>query len=654
MGKTALAPEQTAKFVAWYCEARHVGFKEIARLSISSHANRFAWFAQNESYKSTEAPARFSTLDCPMQIEPMDEITNPEVQVHCWMWASRMGKTRMWINAVGYFIDHDPATQMAMYPTQQDADSEAKERLQPMLDATPALQGKVSEAKAGSGNNTIRLKKFRGGFIAYVGSNAPSKLRRRAARILFADEIDSYAESSGREGDPLSLLFVRSKNYQRPVRIISSTPTIKNHSAIEKWYQRSDQRQWFCPCLKCGQFQTLKWSQFKWPADERHKTKYHCEVCGYAHNEAQRDRMIRRGQWRATAPFVGVRGYFLPGFYSIFPHAESFKGKMHEFAEEVFTAKHSSNRAQTVRVMVNTFFAESYEEEQNVKQEWRTLYDRREDYFVDGKIPLGVKLVTAGVDFQIDRAEIEFIGWGDNEESWGLGNVAIFGDFRMPASYPQLDSQMTRIFEREDGARLPVVASGWDTGYSAAQRALYTYLRPRFGRRFYAMKGASVKWAPAFVKGRREERITLFLIGTNRLKSFIYNRATIATVGPGYMHFPKDEALGYNEEWFKQVLAEDSHSEFAAGLQMTIFEMPTTPPEDGTSHNEALDKRVYAQAALYIRGPVNWELEEKRCLATIPVLPDDNDAPKKREKLFEGARHPTGDPEGFFKTGWNL
>lgn len=363
----------------WY-ECLSIAFKEPERITVSEWANREAYFAQSESYKSEDAPARYSTDDCPMQREPQDELTNPEVKVHVWLFASRMGKTRMWINAAGFFIAQEPSGMMAMYPTQEDADSEAKERLQPVLDATPALQGIVKDAKGGSGDNTIRLKKFTGGFLAYVGSNSPSKLRRRAARILFADEIDGYKSSAGKEGGPIGLFFNRAKNFRRPVKILSSTPTIKNHSEIERWYFQSDQRRWFCPCKGCGEFQTLKWARFKWPGNERSKTKYYCEYCEYAHNETERERMIRRGEWRATAAFNGIRGYFLPGFYSIFPHADSDKGKMHEFADEVHNANHSSNRRFDLIRLTNTFYCESFAEEQDVKTPWANLFARREAY----------------------------------------------------------------------------------------------------------------------------------------------------------------------------------------------------------------------------------------------------------------------------------
>lgn len=241
----------------------------------------------------------------------------------------------------------------------------------------------------------------------------------------------------------------------------------------------------------------------------------------------------------------------------------------------------------------------------------------------DFAVPQPVKLISAGIDFQIDRAELEFVGWGEGEETWGLGYFVLPGDFSQmqqkgrPWAYDQLETTLIRQFIREDGARLSVCAAGFDTGFAGVQRALYQYLRPRYGRRYFATKGASAKWAPIWARGKRNDRLPLFIIGTNQAKALWYRRATIAVPGPGFIHIPKTD--DYGEEWFKQFLAEDSHTERDRGVEMQIFNMPATPKEDGSSRNEALDIRVEALAALYIRGSVSWEAEEKRNLATIPV-----------------------------------
>lgn len=256
----------------------------------------------------------------------------------------------------------------------------------------------------------------------------------------------------------------------------------------------------------------------------------------------------------------------------------------------------------------------------------------------DFAVPQGVKLINFGADFQIDRAEVEFVGFGEGEETWGLGKFMLPGDFSVmfqkgrPWAYDQLELLLTRQFIREDGARLQAVCGGFDTGFAKVQRALYQYLRPRLIRRYFPLKGSSQKWAPIWAKGRRDDRITLFITGTNRAKALIYQRASISVPGPGYMHFPS--ATDYDDEYFKQLLAEDSHTERDRGVEMQIFEMPATPKEDGSSHNEVLDIRVASLAALYIRGPVNWEAEEKKNLLTIPVdgKKDGSKKPPQRQR----------------------
>ena len=43
--------------------------------------------------------------------------------------------------------------------------------------------------------------------------------------------------------------------------------------------------------------------------------------------------------------------------------------------------------------------------------EWQRLYDRREDYRI-GTVPKGGLFLTAGVDIQKDRIELEVVAWG--------------------------------------------------------------------------------------------------------------------------------------------------------------------------------------------------------------------------------------------------
>jgi phage terminase large subunit GpA-like protein len=55
------------------------------------------------------------------------------------------------------------------------------------------------------------------------------------------------------------------------------------------------------------------------------------------------------------------------------------------------------------------------------------LAQQREAYAPD-HLPAGVLTVTAGVDTQKDRLEIELVGWGAGEESWGIEHIVLHGN----------------------------------------------------------------------------------------------------------------------------------------------------------------------------------------------------------------------------------
>jgi phage terminase large subunit GpA-like protein len=579
------------------------------QLTVTEWANRNRWFAHGQSWKSQYADAPYDIRDAPFQQKPQDDLTDPSIFVHVWKMASRIAKTVMMGNGFGYFCEHDPSTQLFMYPTQEDADLRSREEFQPVIDVSPALSKYVYDAEV-EGDDTIKFKKYPGGSVAFVGSNAPSKLRARTARVIWCDECNGYRPSAGKEGDAVMLAFNRAKNYENAVRVVASTDTIKHYSAIDDWYQKSDKNQWFVRCIKCGTWQFLTWKHYRWPGDERHLTLLHCENCDHGHNEKQRRQIILSGEYRPTAPFTGIRGYFLPGYYSIFPSPAAFKGKMHEMAEEAHNAKHSQNPSETLRVWVNTFLCEGYQEESDVPPEIQPLLDRREQYDRN-TLPKGVKVITAGTDFQADRIEVVFWGHGDLEEKWRIEKQILWGDPRHPEIYGRLESLLLMGFKREDGAKLRLRSAGFDTGFAACIKQLYTWLRPRQRFNWFAFKGASRIEADlvGMAAKSRVSMVRLLLVGTHRIKGLIYNRVNITNIGSSYIHFP----MSMTEQDFQQLFSEESTTVIKAGVEYKEFCLPSV----GNRRNEELDCAVLAHAALYARGATNFDYEEKQNLKTV-------------------------------------
>lgn len=549
----------------------------------------------------------------PMQREPMDCAVDPTVRSVCMIWASQTaGKTEVINTVIGWLMDQEPCPILMVQPDIDLAKAWSQDRLDPMLRDTPILT-ELMDLGYNKKGNAVRRKRFPGGQLTAVGANSPSGLGGRPIRATLFDEVDRFPESAGKEGDPVKIAEKRTESFSDAINYKTSTPTIKGHSRIDKEWELSDKRFWFVPCPECKFEQTLKWAQVKWI--DILDPWYECEnpKCLCKWNDKMRIAAIWKGKWKATAPFKGIRGYHLSGIYNLFAPKKGFQNRLHQMVEEFLEAKRLGKQA--LKTWINTFLAECWQDEADIKPDWEVLSGHRENYDPKLKIPKDVRCITAGTDFQADRIELEFVGWTTGEESWGLGHHVLWGNPVGTEIYNRLEELLIKQFVREDGAILQLRAAGFDTGFSVCQRQLYTYLRPRLGRRYYAFKGASQKAAQPISHSihTKVEMVKLILVGTNRIKGFLYNRATISAAGPGYLHFPAE----YTDEYFKQFLAEESLTEYINGEEVRVFTMPIVKPEGGTTRNEILDCRVYATAALYACGVPNWDVLEKQNVKTI-------------------------------------
>ena len=60
--------------------------------------------------------------------------------------------------------------------------------------------------------------------------------------IYFADEIDAFPTDVEGEGDPVELAAKRATTFARKKILLTSTPTLRDYSRIEKELLRSDFR----------------------------------------------------------------------------------------------------------------------------------------------------------------------------------------------------------------------------------------------------------------------------------------------------------------------------------------------------------------------------------------------------------------------------
>ncbi len=534
----------------------------------------------------TAIPGRYRVDAAPYQREPQESFTAPDVQTTVLLWASRLGKTEMLNNLEGFTIVVNPRGVLVVYPTLESAKKWSKEFFVPMVKATPSLRDKIKASRTKDSNNTILGKEFPGGKISAIGANSPSGFRQIQAPVVICDEID--AMDNGAEGDPIALAFKRADNYRDSVQVLSSTPTVKGASRIEMWFEKSDKREWFCQCPACGERQVLAWSQVEWPDGRPEDARLKCASCGVLLNDAERKAMVRAGEWRATAPFTGIRGYRLNGLNTLFPAKKGFASKLHQMVVEHLEAKTGGEAA--MQVWTNTFLSESYEPPSD-KIECAGIMERAEPYGGEDAVPILPRYVlalTAAVDVQKDRLEVEVAGWGLKDECWAVEFRRLPGDPTRDEVWTELDDLLATDYRHACGGVLRIARTAIDCGFKPER--VFAFVRSRQPR-VIVVKGGSERGAlPLQIMAKiNKQGVRLYLVGTDAMKDAIYSRLQLTEPGPRYCHWP--QGFGFDAQYFEQLTAEQRRTVFHNGFPRHEWFLPAS------KRNEALDLRVYNMAA---------------------------------------------------------
>ena len=593
--------------------------KPPPKLTVSSWADTF----RKLSPEASAEPGQWNTARAEYQRGILDAFNDPAIDTVVVMTCSQVGKTEVLNNIVGFFVAQDPSPILVVQPTLDMAQTWSKDRLAPMLRDTPTLQGLVKDPRSRDSGNTTLHKSFPGGHITACGANSPSSLASRPIRIVLCDEVDRYPISAGSEGDPVSLARKRSATFWNRKIGMFSTPTNKGASRIETAFEESDKRSYYVPCPHCGEKHTLKWAQVRWDEGKPESAHYVCEDCGSVWDDADRIRAIRAGEWVAENPGGRIAGFRLSGLYSPWTPLES---AVRDFLE-------AKKQPATLRVFVNTFLGETWEEQGEAVDDYQ-VSQRREPF--GETLDAGIGLLTAGVDVQDDRLEVEIVGWGKDEESWSLDYRTIYGDPSSPAIWQDLDNVLGQQFEREDGKILIVRAACIDSG-GHHTNSVYQYVRPREGKRIFAIKGVGGEGKPIIGRPSTNNigKIRLFPVGVDTAKHLLYSRLRITEPGPGYCHFPESR----NDEYFRQLTAEKVVTRYHKGFARREF-VKTRP------RNEALDVRVYAMAALSV---LNLNLNS---LVARPFMRHENPPePPNEPPLTQKLRRPPQKSGGFIN-GW--
>jgi phage terminase large subunit GpA-like protein len=560
------------------------GLKPDPLMSINKWADTYRILPS----ESSSEPGKYRTDRMPyleeIAYELSPESDTSEVTV---IKGTQLGFTELGNNMLFCYAHLYPCPMLQILPTQDAVRTHAISKLWPSVKAASVLNEKIREKKTKDGSSNTELL-FSGGSIKLGWSNSASTFASNSRRVVICDDIDRWPlEIEG--GNPLTLAKNRTEGYPNNKKIYNnSSPAKKENSRIQPKYDNSSKALYTMKCPCCNEDIVFEKDGFKFEHDEEHQLEgdvvFICSKNGCIIEEHMKHEMMKKEngvRWVHEFPDRKHKGYRLPSYYSPFARwNEMFQDYLDAFKE-------MKQKKETISMAawVNTKDAKGWEEKIK-KIDISEFNDRHENYNDD--VPDGVYFLTAGVDTQDDRLEVEIVGWGKYGESWSIDYKVLDGDPNKQKVWAKLDRVLEKSYKHESGLDLKIMGVAIDSGGHRTD-AVYNYCRPRYEQNVYCIKGAKEVSTP-ILKGTPSRvskgTVRLFSIGVNSAKDTINTYMKTKEVGPGFMHYPMKEDV-YNEAYWNQLTAE---SRDKATGRWSKFR----------TRNEAIDVRVYALGALKI------------------------------------------------------
>lgn len=577
------------------------GLKPLPKTSVSQWADNHRMLSSGISAE----PGKWKTSRAPYQKDIMNAFTEPGIHRVVVKSSSQIGKSDMMNNVIGRFAHLDPCAIMMIQPTIDMAQDYSKTRIAPMIRDTKVLNNLFYDVKSRDANNTILSKVFPGGRLIMCGANSPAGLASRPIRILLADEVDRFPDSAGTEGDPVDLAAKRMTTFWNSCMGSFSTPTNEGASRIDEEYLAGTQEEWQHKCPNCGEYHLLRhidmtvdYKEIKTPSGKKtvivNDVKWRCPHCGFSFSEKEMKQTPQKYISRnADALKNGIRSFFVNGFTSPWM---TWSRIMREWLE----AKGDPERE---KVIMNTVFGESYKQKGAFEDE-QIFLRRRESY--GAELPNGVLLLTAAIDTQDNRLEYEVVGWGKEEECWGIRKGIVLGAPNQARTWKEIDNILDKTYHFADGKGLKVVRTFIDSGGHYTSD-VYNYCQKNFHKQRFAIKGRGGPGIPLIYKIAKANnaKAPLILLGVDDGKQQIMDRLSIDSPGPLYFHFPQDEGIkelsdrGYDDLYFKGIISEHKKVYKRNGVLREVWE--TTK----NVRNEPLDLRNYNLACMKSLQP-DW------------------------------------------------
>ena len=266
------------------------------------------WAASNVylSPRVTHAPGHYSAAYTPYISDVLRAMVDPSVRECALLFGAQCGKSQALVVALCYLWRFAPGATLFVQPADDEAAAFGNKRIKPVLEDSESLRRLIP---------ANRKKLFKAQEYDLIpcnvflrGAGAPSALASWAIRYCVTDETDKFPPAFTTEGDPVELIRQRLKTYRGKSKYISTSTPTTDKGVIYRQFLDGDRREFFVQCEHCGAWQPLTFKDVKFdnapdatPVELSRTARLECRTCRARYSTADKNRLVRSGEWRATA-----------------------------------------------------------------------------------------------------------------------------------------------------------------------------------------------------------------------------------------------------------------------------------------------------------------------------------------------------------------
>ncbi len=640
----AIAPPLPPDITRW-CE-ENIVFDERSPMPGPFRIDRFPFLREIHEVLSPEHPCREVTIRGSAQWGKTVSIVNP---------------------VVGAWHEFGPLDSLVVHPTTSSATEWVDNKWLPMRRQAPSLRKIFGDGRGGDNKDakfnqeTLR----RDGSLKITSAGSPDDLAGTSRRLVVMDDLSKFEMTP--KGDPEAMAESRASGFEDAKLLKVSTPQILGTCRISRSYARSDQRLYHVPCPHCENMAPLTWENFRRNLDpERlHAACFSCDACGGVIGHGDKVAIVARGAWMPQVPGGDHPGFHL---WRAYAPQRDWASIAVEYARvmgwtgpiSVGSGPDKATEAETEQTFFNDVLGLPYEQASK-GPDWEALRDRVENAADADVLPRGILpstgfILTAGVDCQLDRTEVQIVAFCRQYQRRVIDYIVIPHHIDDDEGRQALDALLKSEWRTQTGLRVGLDMMAIDVG--TYTEAVWAYAKRHPWGRVILVKGASSQNGPLMARMQFERRTDgkakraqkrAFMLNVSQMKADFY--AWLAKDDPddrGYCHF----ARGLGDEFFRQVVSEVRVLKRSrSGVVTSSWDLA-----EPSRRNEGLDTMLYAEAAARRRSWASmsdhdWDvLTQERgrepdqpqadlfdqSLPVVPPSPDETQQPAPRKRGRRG------------------